>query len=101
MKSRTLSQLRHPGAPHKLLLICGLTTVPLPSVTEEDVDSWSAELEEIVNGTTVSSIILRSYREEEELMKGKKSIKSYLSRENFIKELQEKNTGITCKEAGH
>lgn len=45
---------------HKLLLICGLTIFPLPSVTEEDVDSWSAELDERVNGTTVSSIILRS-----------------------------------------
>ena len=45
---------------HELLLIYGLTTVPLPSVTEEDVESWSAELEEIVNGTTVSSIIFRS-----------------------------------------
>lgn len=45
---------------HELLLIYGLTTVPLLSVTEEDVESWSAELEETVNGTTVSSIIFRS-----------------------------------------
>lgn len=45
---------------HKLVFISDLTLVPLPSVTDEDVDSWSAELEEIVNGTTVSSIILRS-----------------------------------------
>ena len=46
---------------HRLVFISDLTLVPLPSVTDKDVDSWSAELEEIVNGTTVSSIILRSY----------------------------------------
>lgn len=44
----------------QIACIDGLTAVPLLSVIEEDTDSWSAELEEIVNGTTVSSIIFRS-----------------------------------------
>lgn len=40
------------------IFICELTTGP--SVTEEDADKGSAEFEVTVNGTTVSSIILRS-----------------------------------------
>ena len=43
-----------------LLLHEKLTAVLFPSVAEEEEERSSAEFEETMNGTTVSSIILRS-----------------------------------------
>lgn len=45
-----------------LLLHEKLTTVLFPSVVEEEEERSSAEFEETINGTTVSSIILRSWK---------------------------------------
>lgn len=43
-----------------LLIHEKLTAVLFPSVVEEEEERSSAEFEETMNGTTVSSIILRS-----------------------------------------
>lgn len=45
-----------------LLLHEKLTTVLFPPVVEEEEERSSAEFEETMNGTTVSSIIFRSWR---------------------------------------